>query len=116
MGVSVAEQAVLDRIDEEALVALTTALVRAGQNPPGEEAATVNVLRVAAVELGLDVVESAVEPGRNNVARHVAGRHRTRPAAARPHRRRPGRRGVDDGPVRRCGAATAASTAAAPPT
>ena len=68
MGVSAAEQAVLDRIDEASLVDLTTALVRAaGQNPPGGEAATVNVLHVAAVELGLDVVEIAVEPGRNNV-------------------------------------------------
>ncbi len=67
MGVSAAEQAVLDGIDEASLVELTTALVRAGQNQPGEEAATVNVLRVAAGELGLDVVESAVEPGRNNV-------------------------------------------------
>jgi acetylornithine deacetylase len=67
MGVSAAEQAVLDGIDEALLVDLTTALVRAGQNQPGEEAATVNVLCVAAVELGLDVVESAVEPGRNNI-------------------------------------------------
>ncbi len=68
MGVSAAEQAVLDRIDEASLVDLTTALVRAaGQNPPGEEAATVHVLPAAAAELGLDVVETAVEPGRNNV-------------------------------------------------
>jgi acetylornithine deacetylase/succinyl-diaminopimelate desuccinylase-like protein len=68
MGVSAAEQAVLDRIDEDWLVELTTSLVRAaGQNPPGEEAATVAVLSAAATELGLDVVETAVEPGRNNV-------------------------------------------------
>jgi acetylornithine deacetylase len=68
MGVSAAEQAVLDRIDESSLVELTTSLVRAGgQNPPGEEAATVAVLSTAATELGLDVVETAVEPGRNNV-------------------------------------------------
>ncbi len=68
MGVSAAEQAVLDGIDEASLVDLTTALVRAaGQNPPGGEAATVNVLHAAAVELGLHVVETAVEPGRNNV-------------------------------------------------
>jgi acetylornithine deacetylase/succinyl-diaminopimelate desuccinylase-like protein len=68
MGVSAAEQAVLDRIDESWLVELTTSLVRAaGQNPPGEEAATVAVLSAAATELGLDVVETAVEPGRNNV-------------------------------------------------
>src|SRR4051812_42376584 len=44
MGVSAAEQAVLDRIDESRLVELTTSLVRtAGQNPPGDEAATVHV-------------------------------------------------------------------------
>jgi acetylornithine deacetylase len=68
MGVSAAERAVLNRIDEASLVDLTTALVRAtGQNPPGGEAATVNVLHVAAVELGLDVVETAVEPDRNNL-------------------------------------------------
>jgi acetylornithine deacetylase/succinyl-diaminopimelate desuccinylase-like protein len=68
MGVPAAERAVLDRIDEASLVDLTTALVRAtGQNPPGGEAATVNVLHVAAVELGLDVVETAVEPDRNNL-------------------------------------------------
>jgi len=68
MGVSAAEQAVLDRIDEGWLIELTTSLVRAaGQNPPGEEAATVAVLCAAAAELGLDVVETAVEPGRNNV-------------------------------------------------
>jgi acetylornithine deacetylase/succinyl-diaminopimelate desuccinylase-like protein len=68
MGVSAAEQAVLDRIDESSLVELTTSLVRAaGQNPPGEEASTVHVICAAATELGLDVVETAVEPGRNNV-------------------------------------------------
>jgi acetylornithine deacetylase/succinyl-diaminopimelate desuccinylase-like protein len=68
MGVSAAEQAVLDRIDESWLVELTTSLVReAGQNPPGEEAATVAVLAAAADELELDVVETEVEPGRNNV-------------------------------------------------
>jgi Peptidase family M20/M25/M40 len=68
MGVSAAEQEVLGRIDESRLVELTTALVRAaGQNPPGEEAATVEVLCAAAAELGLDVVETAVERGRNNM-------------------------------------------------
>jgi acetylornithine deacetylase/succinyl-diaminopimelate desuccinylase-like protein len=68
MGVSAAEQAVLDRIDDASLVDLTTALVRAaGQNPPGGEAATVKVLHAASVELGLHVVETAIEPGRNNL-------------------------------------------------
>jgi acetylornithine deacetylase/succinyl-diaminopimelate desuccinylase-like protein len=74
MGVSAAEQAVLDRIDESRLVELTTSLVRAaGQNPPGEEAATVGVLAEAAAGLGLDVVETAVEPGRNNVRVTLGG-------------------------------------------
>jgi acetylornithine deacetylase/succinyl-diaminopimelate desuccinylase-like protein len=68
VGVSAAEQAVLDRIDESWLVDLTTSLVRAaGQNPPGGEATTVTVLGGAAAELGLDVVETAVEAGRNNL-------------------------------------------------
>jgi len=68
MGVSAAEQTVLDRINDGSLVELAASLVRAaGQDPPGEEAATVHVLRAAATELGLDVVETAVEPGRNNV-------------------------------------------------
>jgi acetylornithine deacetylase/succinyl-diaminopimelate desuccinylase family protein len=68
MGVSAAEQAVLDRIDEGSLVELTTSLVRAaGQNPPGEEAATAAVLAAAAAELGLNVVETQVEQGRNNL-------------------------------------------------
>ena len=66
--ISPAEQVVLDRIDESSLVELTASLVRAvGQNPPGEEAATVHVLTTAAADLGLDVVETAVGPGRNNV-------------------------------------------------
>jgi acetylornithine deacetylase/succinyl-diaminopimelate desuccinylase family protein len=74
MGVSAAEQAVLDRIDEASLVDLTTALVRAaGQNPPGGEAATVRILGAAATELGLDVAETAVEPGRNNVCITLEG-------------------------------------------
>jgi acetylornithine deacetylase len=68
MAVSAAEQTVLDGIDESALIALTAELVRAGgSNPPGEEAATVEVLSAAAAGLGLDVVEAEVEPGRNNV-------------------------------------------------
>jgi acetylornithine deacetylase len=72
--ISAAEQAVLDRIDEKLLIELTQNLLRAkGQNPPGAEAATVAALSKAAVELGLDVVESAVEPGRNNLSITLAG-------------------------------------------
>jgi acetylornithine deacetylase/succinyl-diaminopimelate desuccinylase-like protein len=72
--ISAAEQAVLSRIDETILVELTQSLLRAtGQNPPGDEAATVAALSRAAVEFGLDVVESAVEPGRNNLSITLAG-------------------------------------------
>ena len=78
-------------------------LLRAtGQNPPGEEAATVAVLGAAAAELGLDVCETTVRPGRNNLRDHARRRHRSRPAAARPYGRGSGRRGLDEGPVRRC--------------
>jgi acetylornithine deacetylase/succinyl-diaminopimelate desuccinylase family protein len=69
-----AEQAVLDRVDAELLVTVTQSLLRAtGQNPPGEEAATVAALSAAAAELGLDVVETRVEPGRDNVSITLAG-------------------------------------------
>ena len=68
MSVSTAERAVLDKIDAAALVELTRSLVQAtGQNPPGEEAATVAVLGAAAAELGLDACEMPVRPGRNNL-------------------------------------------------
>ncbi len=74
MSVTPAEQAVLDRIDEDLLVRVTAELLRApGQNPPGEEAATVAVLTAAARELGLDVVTTPVEPGRDNVIITLAG-------------------------------------------
>jgi acetylornithine deacetylase/succinyl-diaminopimelate desuccinylase-like protein len=63
-----AERGVLDKIDEDHLVELTRSLLNAhGQNPPGEEAATVAVLAAAAAELGLDVSEVPVQPGRNNL-------------------------------------------------
>jgi acetylornithine deacetylase/succinyl-diaminopimelate desuccinylase-like protein len=63
-----AERAVLDKIDEAYLVELTRSLLRAdGQNPPGDEAATVTVLAAAAAELGLDGSETSVQPGRNNL-------------------------------------------------
>lgn len=56
MATTTAERAVLDKVDEHALVELARSLLRAdGQNPPGEEAATVAVLAGAAAELGLDV-------------------------------------------------------------
>jgi acetylornithine deacetylase len=66
--VSAAERAVLDKIDEDHLIEVTRSLVRAGgQNPPGEEAATVAVLADAAAGLGLDVCTVPVEPGRDNL-------------------------------------------------
>ncbi|MEU4287680.1 M20 family metallopeptidase [Kribbella sp. NPDC026596] len=68
MNVTPTEQAVLDRIDEELLVRVTVELLQArGQNPPGDEAATVAVLAAAGRALGLDVVTTPVEPGRDNV-------------------------------------------------
>ncbi len=68
------EQRVLDRIDEELLVRVTCELLQAtGQNPPGEEAATVAALAAAGRELGLDVVTSPVEPRRDNVSITLAG-------------------------------------------
>jgi acetylornithine deacetylase len=74
MSVTSAEQAVLDRIDEDLLVRVTTELVRApGQNPPGEEAATVAVLAAAGRELGLEVITTPVEPGRDNLTITLAG-------------------------------------------
>jgi acetylornithine deacetylase/succinyl-diaminopimelate desuccinylase family protein len=74
MSVTAAEQTVLDRIDEDLLVRITVELVRArGQNPPGEEAATVAVLARFARELGLEVVTTAVEPERDNLTVTLPG-------------------------------------------
>ncbi|TCC33475.1 M20 family metallopeptidase [Kribbella sindirgiensis] len=74
MSLTPAEQKVLDRIDEDLLVRITQDLVRApGQNPPGEEAATVAALTAAGRDLGLDVRISPVEPGRDNVSITLAG-------------------------------------------
>lgn len=74
MSLTPAEQKVLDRIDEDLLVRITQDLLRApGQNPPGEEAATVAVLAGAARGLDLDVTTAPVEPGRENVTVTLAG-------------------------------------------
>lgn len=63
------EQRLLARIDEDLLLRVCTALVRAtGQNPPGEEAATVAVLDAVGRELGLTVSTTTVEPGRDNIS------------------------------------------------
>ncbi|GAA2789917.1 M20 family metallopeptidase [Kribbella solani] len=74
MSLTPAEQKVLDRIDADLLVRITQDLVRApGQNPPGEEAATVAALTAAARDLGLEVRTSPVEPGRDNASITLAG-------------------------------------------
>ncbi|TCM44275.1 acetylornithine deacetylase [Kribbella sp. VKM Ac-2568] len=74
MTITPAEQQVLDRIDEELLVRITRSLLQAtGQNPPGDEAATVGALSAAGIELGLDVVATRVEPGRDNLSIILAG-------------------------------------------
>lgn len=74
MPLTTAERVVLDKIDANHLVELTRSLLRAdGQNPPGEEAATVAVLAAAAAELGLDVCEAPVQPSRNNLRITLTG-------------------------------------------
>jgi len=74
MTITPAEQSVLDRIDEDLLVRVTRNLLQAtGQNPPGAEAATVSALSAAGIELGLDVVATRVEPGRDNLSIILAG-------------------------------------------
>jgi len=70
--ISADEQRLLARIDEDLLLRVCTALVRAtGQNPPGEEAATVAVLDAAGRELGLTVSTTTAEPGRDNISLSV---------------------------------------------
>ncbi|MGH3462152.1 MAG: M20 family peptidase, partial [Kribbellaceae bacterium] len=67
-----AEQSVLDLIDASDLIAVTRSLVRApGENPPGEEAATVAALVAACIERGLPVTATTVEPGRSNLSAKV---------------------------------------------
>ncbi|HET8601990.1 MAG TPA: M20 family metallopeptidase [Segeticoccus sp.] len=67
-GPSAGERAVLERIRAEELVELTQRLVAArGENPPGQEAATVTELVAAARERGFAGELSEVEPGRDNV-------------------------------------------------
>ena len=65
---SALESAALELIDEAALVAYTQRLVQApGQNPPGEEAATVAALAEVCAELDLDVSTSTVVDERDNL-------------------------------------------------
>jgi acetylornithine deacetylase/succinyl-diaminopimelate desuccinylase family protein len=68
------ERSVLDVISVADLVEVTRSLVRApGENPPGEEAATVAALAAACAERGLPVTATTVQPGRSNLSAKVAG-------------------------------------------
>jgi len=72
--VSVSPRAVLDAVDEAELVALAQRLVRvAGENPPGEEAATAASLASECRAHGLEVAVDEVAPGRPNVVARLAG-------------------------------------------
>jgi acetylornithine deacetylase/succinyl-diaminopimelate desuccinylase family protein len=67
-GLSDRERRVLDLVTVEDVVDLTQRLVRApGENPPGEEAATAEVLLDLAVGIGLEHRSWDVQPGRPNV-------------------------------------------------
>lgn len=62
-------QRVLDLIDVDDVVAMTSALVRVpGQNPPGEEQATAEALRGMCLARGLEVEWDEAAPGRPNVS------------------------------------------------
>ncbi|WP_439030049.1 M20 family metallopeptidase [Gordonia terrae] len=62
------EQAVLDLVDEAAIVALTSAMVEApSENPGGTEEAAVAVLDKACRDVGLTVSTTEAAPGRPNL-------------------------------------------------
>jgi acetylornithine deacetylase len=68
------ETETLALIDRDDIVRLTRALVEAqGHNPPGEEAATVEVLADACRSRGLEVSLSEAAPGRSNLSAVLAG-------------------------------------------
>jgi acetylornithine deacetylase/succinyl-diaminopimelate desuccinylase family protein len=72
--VTPAERRVLDLVTRGEVVSLTRALVQArGQNPPGDEAATVRAVADACVARCLHPVLSEVEPGRCNVTVQLSG-------------------------------------------
>ncbi len=73
-GLSEIERRVLGLIDTAEIVGLTQDLVRArGHNPPGEEAATAEVLADACRSRGLDVITAEVAPGRPNLSAALPG-------------------------------------------
>ncbi|HZI96113.1 MAG TPA: M20 family metallopeptidase [Actinomycetales bacterium] len=72
--VTAAEQAVLDLITIDEVRDIAVELVRAvGQNPPGEEQATVDVLERACRTRGLQVTTTDVAPGRPNLSAVLPG-------------------------------------------
>ncbi|MFC0624441.1 M20 family metallopeptidase [Kribbella deserti] len=70
-----AEQSVLDLVNGDDLIKLTTSLLRAhGENPPGDEGDTVAALAAGCVQLGLDFEAVRVEePGRDNLSAVLTG-------------------------------------------
>jgi acetylornithine deacetylase len=73
-AVTSAEQAVLDLITVDEIRDLAVDLVRArGQNPPGDEGATVDALAKACQTRGLAVTTTEVEPGRSNLSAVLDG-------------------------------------------
>lgn len=76
MSISDAEQAVIDRLDPDAIAELTAELVRVGgENPGGTEEATATRLAFALRALGAEVTLQTVEPGRPNLIARM-GDHR----------------------------------------
>lgn len=74
MEVRAREQEVLGLIDPDAVVRATQLLIRApGENPPGQEQATADVLIELARSAGLDARSWDVEPGRPNVEVTLSG-------------------------------------------
>lgn len=72
--ISAEEQRVLDLIDLDDIVKVTRALIAApGENPPGQEAATVAALRDAADDHGLSCELSEAAPGRPNITVTMPG-------------------------------------------
>ena len=73
-GLSAAETAVLDLVDVGAIRDIAVQLVRAvGQNPPGGEGPTAEVLERICRAVGLEVTTTSVEPGRPNLSAVLPG-------------------------------------------
>lgn len=74
MPYSAQEHAVLDLIDGDEIVRLTTDLIEApSENPGGSEQAVVNILAATCSELGMSVTLREVAPGRPNLVATLAG-------------------------------------------